>query len=82
MSAENFKQVYVPIGFAHGFLTLEENCEISYKVSNPYDQVSDVSVSIFDEDLGIKLPCTKEQMTLSEKDRDGEHIQSLGEIFL
>jgi dTDP-4-dehydrorhamnose 3,5-epimerase len=82
LSAENFKQVYVPIGFAHGFLTLEENCEISYKVSNPYDQVSDVSVSIFDEDLGIELPCTKEQMTLSEKDRDGEHIQSLGEIFL
>ena len=82
LSAKNFKQVYVPVGFAHGFLTLEENCEISYKVSNPYDQVSDVSVSIFDEDLGIDLPCTKDQMTLSDKDRDGEHIKSLGEIFL
>ena len=82
LSAENFKQVYVPVGFAHGFLTLEENCEISYKVSNPYDQVSDVSVSIFDEDLGIDLPCTKDQMTLSDKDRDGEYIKSLGDIFL
>jgi dTDP-4-dehydrorhamnose 3,5-epimerase len=37
LSDKNFKQAYIPVGFAHGFLTLEENCEISYKVSNFYD---------------------------------------------
>lgn len=81
VSAKNFKQVYVPVGFAHGFLTMEKNCEILYKVSNPYDHSSDVSVSILDDELGIKLPCTIDQMTLSDKDRNGESVKSLGEIF-
>jgi len=81
ISAKNFKQVYVPVGFAHGFLTMEKNCEILYKVSNPYDQSSDVSVSILDNELGIKLPCTIDQMTLSDKDRNGQSVKSLGEIF-
>ena len=81
LSAENFKQVYVPVGFAHGFLTLEENCEISYRVSNPYDHASDVSISVLDDELGIELPCLKEEITISEKDHDGVLIRSLGEIF-
>ena len=81
LSDKNFKQVYVPVGFAHGFLTLEENCEISYKVSNPYDYDSDVSISIFDSELDIELPCSKEQMTISEKDLDGSLINSLEKIF-
>ena len=77
LSAENFKQVYVPVGFAHGFLTLEENCEISYKVSNPYDHSSDVSISVFDDELSIQLPCTKAEITISEKDHDGLLIKAL-----
>ncbi len=81
LSAENFKQVYVPVGFAHGFLTLEENCEISYKVSNPYDHSSDVSISVFDDELSIQLPCTKAEITISEKDHDGLLIKALEEIF-
>jgi dTDP-4-dehydrorhamnose 3,5-epimerase len=81
VSAKNFRQVYVPVGFAHGFLTMEENCEIFYKVSNPYDQLSDVSISIFDDQLGVQLPCSREQMTISEKDLNGESVKSLGEIF-
>jgi dTDP-4-dehydrorhamnose 3,5-epimerase len=81
LSAKNFKQVYVPVGFAHGFLTLEENCEISYKVSNPYDYESDVSISIFDEELGIELPCQKENITISDKDHDGVLINTLDKIL-
>ena len=60
---------------------MEENCEILYKVSNPYDQLSDVSISIFDAQLGVQLPCSIEQMTISEKDLNGESVKSLGEIF-
>ena len=47
LSEENFKQVYIPIGFAHGFLTLEDNCQVLYKVSNFYNHDSDVSISLF-----------------------------------
>ena len=81
LSSKNFKQVYVPVGFAHGFLTLEDNCEISYKVSNPYDHASDVSISIFDDELGIELPCPKKQITISEKDFEGVLARSLEDIF-
>ena len=72
----------MPVGFAHGFLTLEENCEISYKVSNPYDHYSDVSLSVFDKELNIELPCSRDEITLSEKDAQGENIKSIGKIFL
>ena len=81
LSESNFKQVFVPIGFAHGFLTLEDHCEISYKVSNPYDHDSDVSLSVFDKELNIELPCKREAITLSEKDAQGENIKSLSKIF-
>ena len=81
LSANNFKQLYIPAGFAHGFLTLEDNCEISYKVSNPYNHSSDVSLSIFDEKLGIKLPCLKDEVSLSEKDEQGQSICSIGSVF-
>ena len=80
-SKKNFKQVFVPVGFAHGFLTLEDNCEISYKVSNPYDHYSDVSLSVFDKELNIELPCSREEITLSEKDAQGENIKAISKIF-
>ena len=81
LSKKNFKQVFVPVGFAHGFLTLEDNCEISYKVSNPYDHYSDVSLSVFDKELNIELPCSREEITLSEKDAQGENIKAISKIF-
>ncbi len=81
LSANNFKQLFIPPGFAHGFLTLEDNCEISYKVSNPYNHASDVSLSIFDKKLGIDLPCSKDMISLSEKDEKGINLDDLGEVF-
>ncbi|HCK03471.1 MAG TPA: dTDP-4-dehydrorhamnose 3,5-epimerase [Methylophilaceae bacterium] len=81
LTANNFKQLYIPVGFAHGFLTLEDHCEISYKVSNPYNHPSDVSLSVFDEKLGITLPCSKEDIALSKKDNDALELNSLGKIF-
>ena len=38
--------LYIPKGFAHGFLTLEDNCEITYKISNYYNQSSDVETEL------------------------------------
>lgn len=81
LSAINFKQVFIPCGFAHGFLTLEDDCEITYKISNYYNASSDVSVSIFDEEIGIVLPCKRDQITFSSKDAAGQSLGSLGEIF-
>ena len=81
LSAVNFKQVFIPCGFAHGFLTLEDDCEITYKISNYYNASSDVSVSIFDKDIGITLPCKRDEITFSLKDAAGQSWSSVGEIF-
>ena len=81
LTENNFKQLFIPAGFAHGFLTLEDNCEISYKVSNPYNHPSDVSLSVFDKKLGITLPCSKEDIALSKKDDDALELDALGKIF-
>lgn len=66
LSAENKRQLFIPRGFAHGFLTLTDNVEVLYKVDNLYNKESDRSIIYCDPqiciDWGINEPI------LSEKD--------------
>jgi dTDP-4-dehydrorhamnose 3,5-epimerase len=66
LSAENYKMLYVPPGFAHGFLTLTDNVEISYKVTSEYNKDADAGVIWNDPDININWPVPDPQ--LSEKD--------------
>ena len=81
ISEDKFNQLYIPSGFAHGFLTLEENCEIFYKTSNYYSYEHDISLAYFDKSLDINLPCSQDELTLSEKDKNAIMLSELGEIF-
>ena len=81
ISEEKFNQVYIPSGFAHGFLTLEENCEIFYKTSNYYSFEHDVSLAYFDKKLKIDLPCSLNEMTMSNKDINASMLEEIGEVF-
>jgi len=56
LSADNGRQLFVPIGFAHGFLTLEPNCEVVYKCSDTYAPAQDGGVSWNDPAIGIEWP--------------------------
>ena len=69
LSAEAWNQILVPIGFAHGFMTLEPDTEIVYKVSDYYSPEHDSGLLWNDPSLGIRWPLPEEEAVLSEKDR-------------
>ena len=69
LSAENWKQMWIPAGFAHAFCTLEPDTEFCYKVTEFYAPQSDSGIAFNDPDLGIEWPFPEDQLILSDKDR-------------
>lgn len=67
LSAKNFLRLFLPRGFAHGYMTLEADTEFAYKVDAPYDPASDAGILWSDPDLGIAWPDSGP--VLSAKDR-------------
>lgn len=70
LSAELWNQLLITRGFAHGFLTLTENCEVQYKVSVPYRAELDRAVRYDDPAIGIDWPDVGVAYRLSAKDRN------------
>jgi dTDP-4-dehydrorhamnose 3,5-epimerase len=69
LTDRNFKQVWVPKGFGHGFLTMEDETEVCYKVDEYYEPSADITIRYDDVDLGIDWPATC--LRVSEKDSLG-----------
>ena len=67
LSAENKKQLWIPEGFAHGFVTLSETAEFLYKATNYYAPSAEGSILWSDDAIGIEWPITQ-QPELSAKD--------------
>lgn len=80
LSAANKLMLWVPSGFAHGFVTIEDNTIFFYKCTNFYNKESEVSIAWDDKDLGIDWNC--DSPILSDKDRQGLRFSDFTSPFL
>ncbi|WP_247996573.1 dTDP-4-dehydrorhamnose 3,5-epimerase [Brucella tritici] len=69
VTAEKWNQILVPKGFAHGFMTLVENTEVIYKVTDYYSPEHDRSIRFDDPAIGIDWPLPSSGVQLSDKDQ-------------
>lgn len=70
LSEHDLKFVYIPRGFAHGFLSLTENTCFCYKVDNTYEPASDSGIHYADSDLKIDWPTDSSKLIISKKDEN------------
>ena len=68
LSSDNNLQVFIPKGYAHGFLSLSDVAVMHYKLDDYYSPKHYTGLNIFDDELNIKLPVEKEMLCISEKD--------------
>ena len=82
LTAEKGEQVYIPEGFAHGFVTLVPNTEIFYKVSSPYAPKSDGGIHWNDPTLRINWPLPATGPIISPKDQQLPLLSGLAKSFM
>jgi dTDP-4-dehydrorhamnose 3,5-epimerase len=84
LSAENGVLLLIPHGFAHGFLTLSDHCEIVYKVDRHYDRQRDKGMAYNDPEIAIRWPDNvwpEDDPVLSDKDKLTPYLSELPEYF-
>lgn len=77
LSAANKRMFWVPEGFAHGFLTLEDDTDFLYKCTTPYTPRHEHSLAWDDPDVGIEWPITGMSLQISAKDRAGTPLTAI-----
>lgn len=77
LSAQNMCQLYIPIGFAHGFSTLSDDTEVQYKVDAPYAPECERGIAFDDDRLGIDWRLDGVSPIVSDKDRQLAGFESL-----
>ena len=77
LSAQNKRMFWVPQGFAHGFLTLENGTDFLYKCDAPYDPSAEHTLAWDDPALGIEWPLDGLEPQLSDKDRQGKPLAQI-----
>jgi dTDP-4-dehydrorhamnose 3,5-epimerase len=80
LSAENFRQLYVPPGFVHGFCVTSEIAQVEYKCSEPYHPEDEFSVRWNDPEIGIPWPIS--DPVLSKRDLEAPRLRDVQSLLL
>ena len=76
LSDDNKRQLFIPRGFAHGFLVKSEEAVFTYKVDNIYAPQAEASIIYNDPALGIDWPIADSQLVMTEKDRQAGNFRA------
>lgn len=76
LSEDNKRQLFIPRGFAHGFLVLSEEAVFTYKVDNVYAPQHEACIRWNDSNLGINWPISPDKIITSTKDLDGQLFEN------
>lgn len=79
LSAENFRQLWVPPGFVHGFCVLSETAQVEYKCTDLYDREDELGVRWDDPEIGIEWPIA--EPILSAKDREAPTLAEIADLL-
>ena len=78
LSGENKRQLFIPRGFAHGFLVLSNEVVFCYKVDNVYSPQNECAILYNDAELNINWPVDPSEIIVSEKDKNAPLLKELG----
>lgn len=81
LDAQSHQQLFVPAGFAHGFLTLSTQATVVYKVNNYYSPAHDAGLAFNDRQLAIQWPLAQDKIILSDKDLQQPSLAQLNSGF-
>ncbi|MGH6931630.1 MAG: dTDP-4-dehydrorhamnose 3,5-epimerase [Dongiaceae bacterium] len=81
LSADDSAFIHVPVGFAHGFQTLEADTQVFYKVSAPYSPAHERGLIWCDPALAIAWPIAGDRVTLSDRDRNWPRLAEATDLF-
>ena len=81
ISAENWRQIWIPVGFLHAYCTLTEQTEVIYKVTGAYDRAAERGAIWNDPDIGINWPIAVDKVILSDKDKALPRLRDLPVLF-
>jgi dTDP-4-dehydrorhamnose 3,5-epimerase len=77
LSDENHRQLFVPVGFAHGFCVTSEIADVTYKVSNYYEAETERGIAFDDPDIGVEWPV--DEPLVSERDRSNPRLAEIAD---
>ena len=76
---ETMRQLYVPVGFAHGFCVLSEIADVLYKQTAYYDPEVERGIAFDDPDVGVRWPLPRDQLVVSDRDAAAPRLREIAD---